>query len=402
MIAEQTPTPDHIPLTLVRDVDIYNPSKGADQRNAFLAWKSIQDTHPPIFWTPRQGGHWVVTRYKDIKHVAETHQDFSSRENFIPRGVAPAQLPMNLDPPEHTPVRRLLVPSMMPKQLKLLEVKVRASTIALIDEIYPQGECEFIEAFANVMPVKTFLSLMGLPEADHLLVNQIGADITKINEPAVYMAAKERLTEYMLHWIGVFRTSAGPGLISDIIHSDASGLKFSDADVENICVLLMAAGIDTVKSALAFMANLLAGSHTHRRQLIDDPALIPNAVEETLRRFGSSNLARVVRRDIIYEGISFRAGDMVLIPFPLAGLDETENLDPMTVDFTRRPLRHLNFGAGPHVCVGQALARQEIIIFVEEWLKRIPDFRLKPKTTMSCATGLANIPLTLYLEWDRF
>jgi cytochrome P450 len=392
--------PDHVPQELVYDFDIYNPIGWTKGEEPYLAWKAMQDSHPPIFWTPRQGGHWIVTRYADIKHVAESHQDFSSHENYLPRGVASPQLPMNLDPPDHTAVRRLLMPSVVPKSLKTLIDKVRHSTIGLIEDICPKGRCEFVRDFASAIPVMAFLSLMGLPPSDHALLNQLGEDITKINDPEAYAAAKAKLTDYMLHWIGVFRETPGPGAISDIINGDVDGRKLSDEEAENMCVLVLAAGLDTVKAAIVFMANVLATSPSHLRQLHEQPALIPNAVEEILRRFGSSNLARVVRHDMRYKGIDLKAADMVSVPFPLAGLDDSENTDPLTVDFARQKIRHVDFGAGPHLCIGQALARQEIIIFVEEWIRHIPEFRRVPGTSMKMMTGLAHIPLELWLEWE--
>jgi cytochrome P450 len=400
MAADLAPTPPHVPGHLVHDLDMYNLAGWTEVADPRLIWKQVQDSCPPIFWTPRQGGHWIVTRYDDIKHVAETYEDFSSRENFIPRGVVTSpQIPMNLDPPEHTAIRRLLAPAMTPNALKVLQEKVRAWTIESIAELRPKGECEFIGEFSSAVPVKAFLSLMGLPTSDHVLLNQLGADITKINEPEVYQAAKAQLTAYIQVWIAEFRRNPAQGIISDAIHTEIDGRRLTDAEVENLCVMLLAAGIDTVKSAIVYMAHLLAVSPEHRRQLIENPGLIPNAVEETLRRFGLSNIGRVVRHDLVYKGVDFRTENMVLMPYPLAGLDGDENPDPLTVDFTRRKIRHLNFGAGPHICIGQALARHEVIIFVEEWLTRIPDFRVKPGTTMKSMTGLANIPLELHLEW---
>jgi cytochrome P450 len=400
MDAEFAPTPGHVPPQLVRDVDIYNPAGWREVGDPLIIWKQIQDSHPPIFWTPRQGGHWIVTRFDDIQHVAATFDDFSSRENFIPRGVTIPQMPMNLDPPEHTTIRRLLAPAVMPLRLRALQAQVRQWTIEAIEALRLKGECEFIVEFSSAIPVKAFLAMMGLPIEDHALLNRLGADITKINEPEVYRVAKAQLTDYIQGWIEAFRRSRGEGIISDAIHNEVDGRRLTNEEVENLCVMLLAAGIDTVKSAIVFMANLLAGSPAHRRQLLDDPSLIPNAVEETLRRYGSSNLARVVRHDLDYKGVGFRAGDMILLPYPLGGLDSAENDDPLTVDFTREKIRHLNFGAGPHLCIGQALARNEITTFTEEWLKRIPEFRIKPGTKMKAMTGLSNIPLELYLEWD--
>jgi cytochrome P450 len=391
--------PVHVDSALVVDFDMYRPDGW--EADLYKAWKRVQDSYPPIFWTPRNGGHWVVTRFDDIKRVAESFSDFSSTESFVPRGVAPPQLPLNLDPPEHAEVRRLLTPAVMPKQLKELRDSVHKSTIGIIETLSRAGECEFISAFASVIPVMAFLRLMGLPEEDQYFLNHdIGPDITRLNDPEAYRRARQRLTDYLQGWFDRFRCNPGPGLISAIIHAKPDQKQLSDTEIENLCNLLMAAGIDTVKSAMGFSAHFLSHHAAHRQRLIADPKLIPNAVEEFLRRFGQSNLARVTVRDLTYNNVHFKSRDMVMMPFPLAGLDEQVTDCPMEVDFGRKQFRHLNFGVGTHACIGAALARTEMAIFLQEWLARIPDFEERAGTKMRCSTGLVNVPLELHLTWE--
>jgi cytochrome P450 len=151
---------------------------------------------------------------------------------------------------------------------------------------------------------------------------------------------------------------------------------------------------------LGFAALFLARNPDHRHQLIQNPDLIPAAAEELLRRFGPSTIARVVTRDVVVHGVQIKEDEQILLPAFLHGLDEIEYEDPLTVNFSRAAGSHGSFGFGPHRCPGSILARTELKIFLEEWLKRIPDFRVKPGAAVRTSCGMVNGLLDLPLEWD--
>jgi cytochrome P450 len=151
---------------------------------------------------------------------------------------------------------------------------------------------------------------------------------------------------------------------------------------------------------MGFVARFLAGSPAHRRQLIDDPSLIPRAVDEFFRRFGVSSTTRTMTRDFEYKGLHFKKGDKVYVFPTLYGLDERKFERPLEIDFHRKNVIHATFGAGPHRCPGSFLARMEIKVFMEEWLKRIPDFRIKPGDKPKLESGLVNCVHYLPLVWD--
>jgi len=160
------------------------------------------------------------------------------------------------------------------------------------------------------------------------------------------------------------------------------------------------AGLDTVSSGMGFMARFLAESPAHRRQLVEDPSLIPNAVEEMLRRFGVSTPSRQVSQDLEVAGVAMKAGDMVLMPVTLYGLDERVYPDPLSVDFRRKDASFsLVFGTGVHRCIGSFLARLELRIFLETWLERIPDFSIAPGQKPRARAGVVNSMLSLPLAW---
>jgi cytochrome P450 len=150
---------------------------------------------------------------------------------------------------------------------------------------------------------------------------------------------------------------------------------------------------------LGFFALFLARNPQHRRQLVDDPSLIPNAVEELLRRHGLISNGRRVRSDTSMSGVTLKKGDVVQAPSALYGLDEKITLDALTVDFTRVRPKHITFGGGPHMCPGQQLARRELKVFLEEWLPRVPEFDVDPARPVEMQSGLASTVLSLHLRW---
>jgi cytochrome P450 len=158
-------------------------------------------------------------------------------------------------------------------------------------------------------------------------------------------------------------------------------------------------GLDTVRNMMSFIALFLARNPDHRRQLVDEPELIPGAVEELLRYLALPNMGRSVTRDAEFHGVQLRKGDMMLLPLCLAGRDGDAHADAQAVDFRRERNRHLAFGTGAHLCPGMYLARAELAIFLEEWLKRIPDFHLAPGAPPVTRGGNILAVKSLVLEW---
>lgn len=393
--------PVHVPGELVRDFDFYHlPGLETGRTlDVHQLWKDIQDSHPPLFWTPRYGGHWVITRYADIERMLMDHGTFSNEEPFIPKGVIPFQTPVQLDPPEHGPFRKLLMPAFMPASLARATERARSAAIDIIEQIQPRGRCDFVTDFAGVMPIMAFLTLITLPVEDFAYLRGIAIEMGNPTNPNAGKAWAE-MSAYVVRQIQLRRDEPQDDFISSVIVGKVAGRGLTDDEIFSMCLLIIGGGLDTVVSMTSLAASYLAQHPEQRRQLSERPELIDNAVEEIARRFGTSNLARLVRSDTDIAGVPVKAGDIVLAIFPLAGLDETVNPDPMTLDFERARPRHLAFGTGPHTCIGNKLAKREIRIFLEEWFKRIPDFRLAPGTIPHVHTGLVNSVAKLELVWD--
>ena len=194
--------------------------------------------------------------------------------------------------------------------------------------------------------------------------------------------------------------SSGPDLFSRMVNAQISGRPISGVELAGMMVNVIFGGLDTVAAALSFTTRCLAEQPALRTQLRENPAIIPHAIEEFLRRFGIPNTARLITRDMQYKGVEFHAGEQILLPKSLHGLDERRYPDPLRVDFSRGVQRHAAFGEGPHRCPGSFLARLELKVFLEEWLTRIADFRIKPGERPRTESGPVNGVKYLPLEWE--
>jgi len=396
----RVPKPAHVPDHLVADVDFYNlPGMEED---AQLAWLALKCAYPPIFWTPFNGGHWIATASDDIKALHTDHERFSHSNIMLPlMKLDKPLIPIMLDPPEHTPFRRLIMPLFSPARLDKMEARARQIARELVEEMRPRGECEFIEEFSDLLPIVVFLEMMGLPVEDRHWLKPLAEATAHGSSLEERAKARATMSAYVEKWMDVRLAEPGDDAISVMVHAEVNGSKLPHEDAKGIVTLLLGGGLDTVANLMGFIMAFLARNPAHRQQLVDDPELIPNAVEELIRRHGISNTAREVTHDFEYKGVQFAKGDMVQQPNALYGLDDELMDDPLTVDFHReRPIIHAAFGSGPHVCPGSMLARRECKVFLQEWLRCIPEFSIKPGTRPRHVAALLNGIKDVHLVWE--
>ncbi len=389
--------PAHVPPELVVDFDYREPP--GHTVDVHMAWKKLHEG-PDIVWTPHHGGHWIATRAADIDVMQTDHARFSYRFVTIPpMPEAPQLAPLEYDPPEHTPLRAVLSPAFGPAVMQRLEGDLRRLTIELLDQIVPRGRCEFFDDFAKRLPVITFLRLVDLPleDREHLL------ELTeKSVRPKSEIERGEAITglqQYTQRWIVERRQNPGSDLFSRMVNAQIAGRRIDDYELAGMLFNVIFGGLDTVASSLSFTAHCLATQPDVRQQLADDRSLIPNAIEELLRRYGIPNTARLITHDFDYNGVSFRKGEQVLLSKTLHGLDERRFPDPLRVDIRRDVRRHAAFGDGPHRCPGSFLARLELRVFLEEWLARVPNFRVAEGEAVRTSSGPVNGLLYLPLVW---
>lgn len=397
-VLEPAARPAHIPAELVRDVDFFHLIEG--EEDAQEAWLRLRDRGPPIFWTPRNGGHWIVTRAADIEVVQLDHTRFSHRNILLPPQPHMFPTMLTMDPPEHTPYRRLITPAFLPKVVNLLEERVRQVARNRVRDLAPAGVCEFVAEFARVLPIVVFLELVDLPQSDAETLLPWAEQMVRGASVEGRAEAQRNMAGYLAKWIDARTVAPGEDLISQVIAGRIGERPATREEIFGACMLLLFGGLDTVASMLGFAARFLAMHPAHRRRLVAEPELIPHAAEEIIRRHGLSNTGRQIVGDFVFQGVRFRDGDLVQVPNCLHGLDEAVNADPLSVDFDReRPIRHAVFGAGPHTCPGSVLARRELRVFLEEWLAVIPEFGIEPGTRPRIATGMVNGVTELRLVW---
>lgn len=393
--------PSHVPSELIFDFDVYNPPGAREDYQLALKQLHYQSC-PEIFWTPRNGGHWVATRGEDIYAIFADHEHFSNHVLTVPKSrQGPIPLyPIFADPPEHTAYRALINPTFSPKGVAALEAKARELAIRLVEELKPRGGCEFVTEFAQHLPIEIFMMIVDVPAEDRKQLLEWADGMVRPERHEDVHQTIRQIFAYSAAKIAERRARPGEDLISRLTRSEVNGRPLTDDEIVGMVSLVLIGGMDTVASAMSFAAHFLARSLQHRRQLIEHPELIPKAVDELLRRFPIVNQGRCVKQDFVYKGIRMKEGDMIVMPTTLHGLDERKFPNPLEVDFTRPTPIHSTFGNGPHRCPGSNLGRTEIKVFLQEWLKRIPDFEVKPGAKVGMSSGVNGTIYELPLVWS--
>lgn len=391
--------PTHVPASHVVDFDFANP-RGAEE-DAHVAWASLQDG-PALVWTPYYGGHWIATRAAAIEELQKNYEDFSHEEFTLPRrgSSRPKVAPLEYDPPMHTAFRRILNPALSPVAVSRLESEIRQLAIELIEGFKDKGACEFVSDFGHHLPTRIFLRLANLPEAQREQFMSWGEVIVRSTDEQEKHATTAKIIEYLNTVLAERHAQPGSDLMSQIVKGEVSGRPLTAQEELGMAILVFVGGLDTVASLMGFSALALARNPGLRQRIQEDPAIIPKAVEEFLRRHGLSNTTRLVTRDREFFGVDLKKGDLVMVPISLHGLDPERWENPWEIDFDRDTRGHATFGNGPHRCVGSTLARVEMRIFLEEWFKRIPDFQIAEGETPRMVTGSVNSVKYLPLSWS--
>jgi cytochrome P450 len=401
----ETDIPAHVPPELVRRWALAS-APGVD-RDPYAANKPLHNG-PDVFYTPlmqspSDSGSWVVTRAELIREVFQDPETFISKANSgmsLLVGGGWDLIPLEKDPPDHAKFRALLNPRFAPARISAMEVNIRQRAINLIEAFAHKGECEFVEGFGRPFPVTIFLELMGLPldlKPQFLAWEDVILHAPTFEGRAV---AARAIKAYLLEMMEARRRAPTDDLVSFAVGAEIEGRKLTNDEVLGICFLLFVAGLDTVASTLGFVFKHLGENPEDQRLLRREPELIPNAVEELIRAHAVVNSPRHVGRDVNFHGAPMKKGDRVVLAMTVASRDEREFDRPDQVDFRRDDIRHTSFAAGPHRCLGSHLARREIRIALEEWLARVPQFRVKageaPVTHGTTVFGVDR----MMLAWD--
>jgi cytochrome P450 len=394
--------PDHVDPSLVVDFDYFNDRRYAEAGSPHDAMRQLRDeVGQGIFWTPRNGGHWFITDHEMIFEAARTPEIFSSVNASYPPVPVEHEAhfpPLSLDPPVHGGYRLPLMKAFAPAIINAMAKDIRACAIELIEGVRTHGHCDFLEDIAEPLPITIFMKLMGFPfdrykEFRTWVSWLTGADV------ALKLEAFERVAEMSRPLIEERRTNPRDDLISRLVHSEIDGRPPTQRDLEGYCLLMFGAGLDTVVNSLSFTMEYLARNPAMQDRLRADPSLIPEAIEELLRRYSVVFPARRIARDVNFHGAELRADERCTLYLGLANLDPGVFDDPDTVDIARDNKAHLTFVVGPHRCIGSHLARMEMITLFEEWLKRMPNVRIPAEEKVGYRQGIVLAVTRLPLEW---
>jgi cytochrome P450 len=387
----------------IQHFDHHDPRLGADPGQVYdTMLKTCPVTHSDM-----HGGFWVVSDYDNVKYILQHPQLFTTVHTVtVPPGLGTDRplLPLELDPPEHVKYRSLLAPVFAPRRIAEMERAIRAVCTALIDGFIEMGRCEFVSEFAQPMPTRLFVSMMGLPDADTQRFHEWKNIILHghHDDPAGVRRkqAGAEITTYCRHLIDQRKADPGEDIISVLLAGEVDGERLTDQEILDMTYLLFLAGLDTVASALSLSVGHLAQHGEARLRLVKDPSIIPSAVEELLRYESLIMAGRTVVEDVQVGGVQMHKGDRVLCNTISADRDTRQFPDADKVILDRDPNRHLAFSVGPHRCVGSHLARLELRVALEELLRRIPTFRLADGATvrrhLTSVAGIEELPL----EWD--
>jgi len=385
-----------------RDFDHTDPQWVKDP---YPIWDDLRE-RCPIAHTDRYGGAWLPTRHADVSAIAHDTEHFTSRTVVVgngrpgeealpaPIGVAP---PISSDPPFHAQARKLLQPVFSPKQIDQLEPFVRELSQRLLDPFVGKNGIDASRDFAEHIPVAVIAKMLGFPEEDGDLFRGF---VTTILE-AVDLPVEERIEQfapieaYFIARIEEHQENPQDDLTTFLLNAELGGQKLQPEHVFGSMVLLIVAGIDTTWSAIGSSIWHLAQHPEEVARLLAEPDLLPVAIEEFLRAYAPVTMARLVKEDMDYEGCPMKQDDWILLSFPAANRDPEffENPDEVIID--RAVNRHAAFGLGIHRCLGSNLARMEIRVALEEWLKRFHSFSLADPDAVTWSQGQVRGPRDL-------
>jgi cytochrome P450 len=362
----------------VRQFDHWDQSLALDPHPAYQALLG----GCPVAYQETHNGYFAITRHADVKKVARDADTFSSKGVMIPDYYDPVSHmnPVEEDPPEHTLYRGLLDHAFTKEAVDTIEPTVRRFTTELIDQFIAEGECDLIRNLAEPLPAWTISNIFGIAREDW---EEVQEAVTRNARYAIAgnweLQGGGTTHEIARRLFHERRDNPGDGLIGELLRADLGDRPLDEAEFLNIFDTVLGAGQDTTVALLGLSLRYLARHPDVRHRLIADPGLIPTAVEEFLRwETPVHNVGRTCTRDTVLADTTIPAGSKVMLLLGAANLDPEEFRDANQFVVDRKPNRHLTFGYGRHVCVGQYLTRMETRVVLEEVLRRIPDYEVAP------------------------
>ena len=364
----------------------YDPLDEATRRNPFPVYRRLRD-EDPVHYAPEQRC-WVLSRFDDVFRAALDTETFSSaqgltfEEDEITRlGLKPTIVMM--DPPKHTAFRKLVSQGFTPRKVAELEPAVRAFVVERIDALAAAGGGDFVAVLGKPLPSFVVAHYLGVPVEDRARFDLWTEGIVQANAAGSITSAVDAVTElydYFTHLVDYRRRHPADDMISALLAADLDGVELDLEEILGYAFVMIAGGNDTTTGLLGGAAELLTRHPEQRRVLLDDPELVPNALEEFLRMTSPvQGLCRTTTREVTVRDVTIPAGRKVHLLYGSANRDEREfGPDSDALDVRRQIVRILTFTMGPHFCLGAAAARLQGRVVLEELLRRLPDFTVDP------------------------
>ena len=388
----------------------YDPFDYDMHADPFPTYERMRDDAPVHFIEER--GLWAIFRYEDVRAALRDWRTFSNAKGtFLPEereGISQFFPPegkfLDMDPPRHARLRRLIEDRFAAKNVKFLEPQIRKITLELIDAFANRGTVDVAREFAGPLPVRVISDLLGIARADQADVHRWSIDV-HLREPGEGkvpergMRAGFSIKSYFQRMIDDRRLSSRDDVVGELVDARVDGEALTDDEIIGAVFFLFLAGNETTAQLIANALNLLGTDLTLRSRLVEHPADIPAALEEVLRVESPVQLdCRSTTRDVEVHGQIIPEGAEVLMMYGSANRDGRAFPDPDRVDLDGGRARHLAFGDGIHFCLGAPLARLEARVALEEFLGRFPDYRLtgevEPYHT-AVLRGLVHLPVEL-------
>lgn len=330
-----------------------------------------------------------IAHFSSLEVAVIPFEGEEPEEPVLPYGLPP----ISSDPPLHTWTRRLLLPWFSHRRVESYEPLTRQLSRSLIEGFLDKGQADAAADYAQQIPVRVIANILGVESDLADTFTEWVRDVLEFAEDEQRrIAGMEGLINYFVTEMEARRKNPGPDLLSELLQTEVDGAPLEDSLVLGSAALVLIAGIDTTWSAIGSSLWHLASHPEDRKRLVSEPEIWPLAIEELLRAYSPVTMARIVTEDIEFAGCPMKAGDRVLMNFPAANRDPAVFEDAGRVILDRAQNRHVAFGSGIHRCAGSNLARMELRVALEEWLRAIPEFRLADEGAVTWAGGQVRGP----------
>jgi hypothetical protein len=360
-------------------------------------WEDLRQ-RCPVAHTDRYGGAWFPATHAGVSTIAKDTEHFTSRSVIMEEGrpgeeALPAPIgtapPISSDPPFHATARKIILPAFAPGVINGLEPQIRELCRQAIERLDDNEAFDASWDYARLIPPSVIRQMLGFPEED----TDKFIDFVHMITESVDLSEEERIAQfepieaYFVTQIEDHQANPRDDLTSFLLDAEILGEKLAVEHVFGTMVLILVAGIDTTWGAIGASLWHLAKNPSDLARLVNEPDLMPVAIEEFLRFYAPVTMARLVKEDMEYLGCPMKEYDWILLGFPAANRDPIAFKDADQFIIDRAENRHVAFGLGIHRCIGSNLARLELRVAIEEFIKRYPRFELADPAAVTWAQG---------------